>query len=210
MADALKFKAVNPGTKVQFYELPNGSDTNARQFQPITNTYKKFLFVGSLNYFPNVNGLKWFVETIFKHLPASFELNIVGRSPNQDDFSYLSAYPNVNLIGQVDDVEAYYRTHDVFVVPLLEGSGTRLKILEAMSYGKLVLSTPKGIEGIAARDGIDYLEFNNFESFKSNILKRLDDFEGLETIRKKGRQFIENSYSWETIVENYVKQHHEQ
>jgi glycosyltransferase involved in cell wall biosynthesis len=210
VADELKFKAVNPGTKTVFYELPNGSDVTERQFQPITSHYKKFLFVGSLNYFPNVNGVKWFVDTIFKHLPVSFELNIVGKSPNQEDFKYLDNYPNINLIGQVESVEAFYKNHDAFIVPLLEGSGTRLKILEALSYGKLVLSTPKGIEGINAKDGVHYLEFDNFETFKTNIINQLEDFSKLEAIRKHGRQLIEASYSWKKIVENYLKQRHEQ
>jgi glycosyltransferase involved in cell wall biosynthesis len=206
LADELKFRAANPETKVQFYELPNGSDTDARQFQPITNQYKKFLFVGSLNYFPNVNGIQWFTEHIFAKLPPSYELNIVGKSPQLDDYSYLDLYPNVNLIGEVDTVEGYYRDHDVFVVPLLEGSGTRLKILEALSYGKLVVSTPKGIEGIQAKDGIEYLEFNNFESFKTNVLSQLENIARIETIRKNGRQLIEKQYSWKGIVNNYVKQ----
>tara|TARA_R100001369_G_C3307531_1_gene166774 strand:+ start:13 stop:1245 length:1233 start_codon:yes stop_codon:yes gene_type:complete len=205
-ADALKFKATNQNTKVTFYEIPNGSDTKTRQFQPITNNYKKFLFVGSLDYFPNVNGLKWFVDTVFQKLPKSFELNIVGKSPNTRDFGYLEQYSNVNLIGEVDSVAPYYESHDVFVVPLLEGSGTRLKILEALSYGKLVLSTTKGIEGIAAKEGVDYLEFNNFDDFTTNILSKLKDFKASEIIRKNGRHFIENSYSWKGIVEHYIEQ----
>lgn len=209
-ADELKFRDYNSNTKVSFYELPNGSDTEARRFQPISNSYKKFLFVGSLDYFPNVNGIKWFVDTIFKHLPPDFILNIVGKSPNEKDFKYLVNYPNINLIGQVESVEPYYKDHDAFIVPLLEGSGTRLKILEALSYGKLVLSTPKGIEGISAKDGIHYLEFVNFDSFNTNVVSKLEDVMQLETIRRNGRQFIETSFSWKIIVENYIKQRYEQ
>ena len=205
-ADEYKFKAANPTSGMMFYELPNGSDPDLRQFQPMkTDNYKKFLFVGSLNYFPNVNGISWFIDDIFKKLPSSFELNIVGKSPNPDDFKYLEQYSNINLIGEVEDVEPFYAEHDVIIVPLLEGSGTRLKILEALSYGKLVLSTEKGIEGIHAKNGLDYIEFSDFESFKTNILDQLDDEHKLESIRKNGRQLIEGSYSWKKIVKNYNK-----
>jgi len=203
--DAKKFKEVNPQTKLNFYVLPNGSDTSNRQFQTINNDYHKMLFVGSLNYFPNYNGLRWFVEHVFKYLPDNYHLNIVGKSPNTYDFSFLEPYPNINLIGEVDTVAPHYKNHDVFVVPLLEGSGTRLKILEAMSYGKLVLSTAKGIEGINALHDVHYLEFNSLKDFKS-LFNIFEDDTKLLDIRKNGRQLIEEHYSWKSIVHNYVKQ----
>jgi len=204
--DEQKFRSANKTTGVQFYELPNGSDIEERQFQLIHNNYKKLLFVGSLNYFPNVNGLKWFVEHIFKHLPEDYELNIVGKSPNKEDFKFLEHIKNITFIGEVDSVSPYYKNHDVVVVPLLEGSGTRLKILEAFSYGKLVLSTPKGIEGINANTNEDYFEFKNLESFRTNFLSNINDHEKLKRIRENGRRIIEENYSWTGIVKNYLEQ----
>ena len=203
--DAEKFKVANPKTKVRFYTLPNGSDTCERKFQTFNKEYQKFLFVGSLNYFPNYNGLQWFIEHVFKFLPNNYQLNIVGKSPDGSDFTYLEQYPNVNLIGEVDSVAPYYEAHDVFVVPLLEGSGTRLKILEAMSYGKLVLSTKKGIEGINAVSGIHYFEFNTREEFEA-LFSVLENEGKMLEIRKNARQLIEEHYSWSGIVNNYVKQ----
>lgn len=202
--DIEKFKTYNPATKVQFECLPNGSDTETRNVQITTNNYKKLLFVGSLNYFPNINGLQWFVNTIFKKLPSDFELNIVGKSPGNEDFKFLESYNNIHLIGEVDDVEPYYASHDVVVVPLLEGSGTRLKIMEAFSYGKLVLSTSKGIEGIAANDGEHYIGFENYKDFETNYLLNLDPVK-FESIRTQSRQLVENSYSWKCIVSEYSK-----
>lgn len=205
--DIEKFKTHNPNTKVVFESLPNGSDTETRTVQKTTNNYKKLLFVGSLNYFPNVNGLKWFVNAIFNKLPSDFEFNIIGKSPNSEAFKFLESYDTINLIGEVDDVEPYYASHDVVMVPLFEGSGTRLKILEAFSYGKLVLSTPKGIEGIEANDGEHYLEFDNFEEFESKFLKAMDT-EQFGQIRKNARQLVEDKYSWKQIVARYIEENY--
>lgn len=202
--DIEKFKIHNPNTKVTFACLPNGSDTEARNMQDITNNYKKLLFVGSLNYFPNVNGLEWFVNTIFKNLPSDFELTIVGKSPKADDFKFVDAYDNIHLIGEVDDVQPYYASHDVVIVPVLEGSGTRLKILEAFSYGKLVLSTAKGIEGIEGHDGEHFIKFENLDDFDSKFIKN-HDLDNFESIRKRSRQLVEDRYSWKGIVSGYSK-----
>ena len=203
-SDIEKFKTYNPETKVTFECLPNGSDTETRQMQALTNDYKKLLFVGSLNYFPNINGLRWFVDSIFKKLPSDFQLTIVGKSPSKEDFQFMESYDNIHLIGEVEDVEPYYASHDAVIVPILEGSGTRLKIMEAFSYGKLVLSTSKGIEGILATDGEQYIEFENFKDFETKYALNLD-IDKFESIRKQSRILVENRYSWKSIVSDYSK-----
>ncbi|BAO76188.1 glycosyltransferase [Winogradskyella sp. PG-2] len=202
--DKKKFKNANPSTSVTFYNLPNGSDTDKRTFQTAQHNYKQFLFVGSLNYAPNYKGLQWFVETIFKYLPKHFQLNIVGKSPDQINFKYVKDYDNINLIGEVKDISAAYANHDILLVPLLEGSGTRLKILEAMSYGKLVLSTAKGIEGINAFNGQHYLEFNTLAEFNA-LIPKFSNTSQLNEMRQHARHLVEESYSWKGIVEKYIK-----
>ncbi|MCK7590236.1 glycosyltransferase family 4 protein [Subsaxibacter sp. CAU 1640] len=201
-SDIEKFKFHNPNTSVNFECLPNGSDTDTRTMQPMSHNYKHLLFVGSLNYFPNIEGLQWFVDTVFSKLPSDYTLNIVGKSPDPQDFRFLESYTNIHLIGEVDDVAPYYEAHDAVIVPILEGSGTRLKILEAFSYGKLVLSTPKGIEGIMATDGEHYIEFENYHDFDIKFLQKSNSLT-FETIRKESRQFVEDYYSWKHIVSDY-------
>ncbi|WP_435134197.1 glycosyltransferase family 4 protein [Formosa sp. A9] len=203
-ADEVKFKNANPKTNVRFFEIPNGSDIESRTFQDVKEDYKNILFVGTLNYFPNVNGLQWFVENIFGALPKAYTLTIVGKSPNLNDFKFIKPFNNIRLVGEVEDIEAEYKKYDVVVVPLLEGSGTRLKILEAMSYGKLVLSTAKGIEGIDAIDGEHFFEFNSDVDFL-NILKHFDDKEQLLKIRKNGRRLMKDRYSWQGVIQKYVE-----
>lgn len=203
-ADVVKFKTYNPNTKVIFHVLPNGSDTDERTFQAINGNYKKMLFVGSLNYFPNINGLKWFIDSIFKNLPKDFELTIVGKSPDEILYDLVKSYSNIQLVGEVDDVEGYYQSHDVFIVPIMEGSGTRLKILEAFSYGKLVLSTQKGIEGIEAIDKEHYIAFNDLKEFECGFLKSMD-VDRFKTIRENARALVEHDYSWKNSVSRYIK-----
>ncbi|MEZ4801892.1 MAG: glycosyltransferase [Gelidibacter sp.] len=202
--DIKKFKEHNPKTNVKFECLPNGSDTESRKLQKINHNYQKLLFVGSLNYFPNVNGLRWFVKSILSKVPNDFELTIVGKSPKAEDFDFIKPFANIKLIGEVDDVEPYYALNDVVVVPLLEGSGTRLKIMEAFSYGKLVLSTAKGMEGISAVDGKHYIQFEDFNDFETKYLVDLKNGT-FESLRKQARLLVENHYSWKGIVSDYSK-----
>lgn len=204
--DKKKFKDLNIETQVRFYNLPNGSDTNERQLQAFnSNNYHKFLFVGSLNYKPNYRGLEWFVNNIFIHLSQHFQLDIVGRSAHINNFKYVEKFTNINLIGEVEDIEKIYQKYDSFIVPLLDGSGTRLKILEAMSYGKLIISTAKGIEGINAKKNVEYLEFSTLNDFKE-LLNKLHDYKKLEKIRIQARNLIDNHYSWRGVVKKYVEE----
>jgi polysaccharide biosynthesis protein PslH len=111
-----------------------------------------FLFVGTLGYYPNVDALTYFCHDIVPLLRQKaltpFQLTIVGVGANPT-VGRLAQVPEVRLIGAVPDVAPYYRAADAVVVPLRTGGGTRIKVLEAFSYGRPVVSTSVGIEGIA-------------------------------------------------------------
>lgn len=128
------------------------------------------LFVGTLDYGPNVNGLIWFIELIFpvfrKKYPNA-KLLVVGRSPNDIVVNMCRNTQNVELHGDVQDIKTYYDQSRAVIVPLLAGGGTRIKILEASLTNRPVLSTPIGADGLKFTDGKDLLLFKDVESFIS-------------------------------------------
>lgn len=123
--------------------------------QKKTHDFFQILFVGTLSYPPNKDGIIWFVNEILPKIdgyPEDVRVSVVGFDPGKEVQS-LGAQASVDVIGPVDSTEPYYQEADCVVVPIRAGSGTRIKILEAMSFGVPVISTTIGAEGIVSESG---------------------------------------------------------
>lgn len=122
------------------------------------------LFIGTLNYVPNVQGLRWFLETVFpvfkKKYPGA-KLFVVGRSPDETVVNLCEGANDVSLFPDVPDVREFYAKCKAVVVPLHAGGGTRIKILEAALAHRPVLSTSVGAEGLDLADGSELLYFED-------------------------------------------------
>jgi glycosyltransferase involved in cell wall biosynthesis len=165
------------------------------------------LFVGSLNYMPNVAGLKWFIKTIFpsyKELFPDAKLSVVGRSPNREAQDVCERAVDVVLYGNVPDVKEYYRKCKAVIVPLLSGGGTRIKILEAALAGRPVLSTPVGAEGLDFADGSDILFFDNAHDFCSKYVE-LTNHSRYSSLAENARKKALEKYSLATFNDAMAK-----
>ena len=130
------------------------------------------LFVGTVDYKPNREGLTWFLEEIYPSILDRFpktKLSIVGHSLKYKEF--FCNIPGVQFHPNVPDVRPFYRDCGAVVVPLLSGGGTRVKILEAGLAGRPVLTTPLGAYGLGLVDGRDAMFFSNRESLLSQYAK---------------------------------------
>lgn len=111
-------------------------------------------FIGSLDWMPNVEGLRWFLREVWQPVLSKkfpeLTFHIAGR--NTPAWLQRLSMPHVFVHGEVPDAAQFINNHSVMVVPLLSGGGMRAKILEGMALGKAVLSTRVGMEGIEARD----------------------------------------------------------
>lgn len=115
-----------------------------------------FLFVGTLGYYPNEDGLRYFCDAVLpiirRQAPHPFRVVIVGFGANPS-LAPLATMPEVDLVGTVPDVGPWYGDADAVIVPLRAGGGTRIKVLEAFAYERPVVSTAQGCEGIPVCDG---------------------------------------------------------
>lgn len=156
----------------------------------------RLLFVGSLKYAPNVQGLLWFVNSIFPALLAqrpSVQLSIVGRNP-ADSVLELKKHPNIDLHINVPDVAPYYASCKAVVVPLLSGSGTRIKILEAMLNRRPVIATPVGYEGLEMGNKQELLSFESAAQF-TRCFDYLDDNDNYVRIVNRAFNNVQSNYS---------------
>lgn len=110
----------------------------------------RLLFVGNLTYAPNVAGVRWFVHEVLPLLPAPWTVDLVGSpAPAVAEL----AGERVTVTGWVPDLADAYAAASVVVVPLLDGSGTRIKVLEAFAHGRPVVATTLGAAGLGVRSG---------------------------------------------------------
>lgn len=176
--------------------VENGVDTG--KFQPLFPVYDPvILFVGALDYLPNQDAVFYICNEILPLLKKSFQdmkVLIVGRKPSSEIRDLAS--DSVEIWSDVPSVEPFYRRASIAIVPLRAGSGSRLKILEAMAFGRPVVSTPKGAEGLEIEPGKDFLMADDPPAFAESITNLLADNGLYEQIAQTARKTVERKYDW--------------
>ena len=135
------------------------------------------MFLGGYYYFPNLNAANFLIESVWPLIQQArpdAKLMIAGTHP-ENIHSYEAAPPGVEFTGFVEDLDALYRRSRVVCCPILSGSGTRVKMIEAAAYGKAIVATRVGAEGLDFKDGQDYLQRDTAEAFASACLELLDN-----------------------------------
>ena len=204
--DLVQFRTMNKGF-LEGAVVPNGVGIGTdKKWDRLVETTQPnhFLFCGSLNYFPNQEGLYWFCKEVFplilKEKPTA-KLMVVGVGDPGEALASLLKHPSIQFYGRVDKVGPYYQKAAMAIIPLLSGSGTRLKLLEAMGQGVAVVSTAIGAEGIDYTDGADILIANEADRFAQAVVKLLDEPLLASTISRKAFEFVKSRYDWDLIGE---------
>ena len=150
----------------------------------------------------------WFYGTIWPKLKTTIKgitLTVIGRNGHDNAYAPLKIDSQINFIGEVMDVSPFYHKNNIAIVPLLEGSGTRLKILEAMSFGLPVISTSIGADGINYILNKNIVIANTLEEFEKGIKLLTSNKHLSKTISEKAHQLINNKYQWSVIVGKMYK-----
>jgi sugar transferase (PEP-CTERM/EpsH1 system associated) len=184
--------------------IPNGVDSEffAPHEPPVPPVADTLLFFGAIDYYPNTDGLRFFLDDVLPLLDSRVprvQLSIVGRRPPEEILARRG--PTVQVTGAVDDVRPYLERAAVVICPLRLGSGTRLKILEAMAMGKAVVSTTLGAEGLDVIAGHHLLIADDAESFAAQIRRLLDSPDLAARIGAAARKRVVTLYSWRSSAE---------
>lgn len=202
-ADAEALAGLVPGLKTTI--VPNGVDTEQYRpgiVSPLPLGAHALVFTGKMDFRPNVDAALWFgtaVLPIIRQMGVQAQFHIVGKNPHPR-LAVLRDVPGVTLTGFVADVRPYIAAAAVYVVPLLSGGGTRLKVLEAMAMGKAIVSTTLGCEGIHAAPGRDIVLADEARDLAAQVVALLGDPARCATLGRAARAFVEAHFDWRIVT----------
>jgi glycosyltransferase involved in cell wall biosynthesis len=181
----------------------NGVDTSSLLAPDVRPAGNRIVFVGLMNYRPNVDAVVTFARKVWPKLRKQFpqcSLTLVGADP-VDEVLALREEAGVEVTGTVPDVRPYYQDALVSIVPLRTGGGTRLKILEAMAAGVPVVSTPLGAEGLMVEHGRNILLVDPDDSneWLQALTLVADDGRRRQQLTAAARDLVREHYDW-TVV----------
>lgn len=162
-------------------------------------------FVGVLNYPPNVDGLKWFVEKVWPEVRSKVptaRFLIVGKSP-VSPVQRLAEVPGVELHANVPDVRPFLARSAVAIAPMRFARGVQNKILEAMSMEKAVVATPQSLEGLSAQSGVELLAARTPEDWSTTLCSLLTDPLHVARIGCAGRRYVEQNHCWNDCLQPF-------
>lgn len=184
--------------------IPNGVKLKEYSHIRAARDPSTLIFTGAFTYDVNYKAMIWFLEKVYPLVQQEFpavRLVITGDHAGKS----LPPAENVTLTGYIQDIKAAVAGAAVSVVPIQQGGGTRLKILEAMALGTPVVSTTKGAEGLAATHEHDILLADNPEGFASAVLRLLRDGNLRQDIVNNACQLVRQQYDWAIIMPEFIK-----
>lgn len=189
--------------------IPNGVDTDF--FKPSNNGVMpdSLVWVGGMASPYNRDAVEYFLDGIFPKICLAqprINVSFVGNAPPAKLREHQNRYPrNIEIMGYVADVRPFIMRASIFVAPIRCGSGTKIKILNAMAMGKAVITTALGVEGIKAKPGRDIIVTDTPEEFADSILYLLAHPEIATKMGGNARRIIEQFYDWRVIYEQIDK-----
>ena len=183
--------------------MPNGVDTS--DYHPPADRRREprqLVFSGKMDYRPNVDAIEWFHRGVLPLVQLRYPdigLVIVGRNPHAR-LQALASDTAVEITGWVDTVEPYLQAATIYIVPLRMGSGTRLKILQAMAAGCAVVSTSIGAAGLnpATRSALEIAD--DADQFAQSIVSLLADEERRRDLGERARRQVRQHYDWSALI----------
>lgn len=190
----------NSGLPVEV--VPNGVDTEGYVPLEEPESAPHLLFMGKMDYEPNIDAVVWFAQEIFPLIRQEVPdcvFTIAGGSP-VDEVQRLASVSGITVTGYVQDIQCRYKKCGVVVTPLRSGGGTRLKILEAMALGRPVVSTTVGCEGLHCRHNEHLLIADTPELFARQVIDLLSDRQRRQRLAAAARSFVESRFAWTGIA----------
>jgi glycosyltransferase involved in cell wall biosynthesis len=201
--DRRRLARLAPGSRTA--SVATGVDTSYF----VQNGYRQrpstMVFCGSMDWHPNEDAVLYFTDAILPRIRAEMPdatLTVVGRNPS-DRLREVASRSGIVVTGTVDDVRPAVGEAAVYVVPLRAGGGTRLKIFEALSMSKAVVSTTVGAEGLGLESGRHFIAADEPDHFAREVVGLLRDPQRRRRLGDAGRRLMEARYAWDIVARDF-------
>lgn len=200
--DGAKFSKLYPA--IDTFTIPAGIDLSTWNYSP-TESIHSWYHIGSMEWHANAEAIEWYLQDIHPALCANqdYHLHLAGKGIANSNFNQ----PEISVHTDVPDAFDFVKTKDVCIVPLKSGSGIRLKILEAMAAGKLVISTTIGAQGIDYVNNENILIADTPAQFAALCTQLNSGAIDHLSIRKNARTLIEENYSTEALATKQLERY---
>jgi glycosyltransferase involved in cell wall biosynthesis len=191
------------------FDVPTGvdteffSDSGTASFAP-----HNLVFTGSMDWLPNEDAISYFTDQILPLIRRSIpdvSLTVVGRNPYPGLLELSKRDPAVLVTGRVEDVRPFMEKAAVYIVPLRIGGGTRLKIFEAMSMKKAIVSTTIGAEGLPVSDGNELRIADTPESFASAVVELLTKPDLARQMGEQAGAVVRQKFGWSGVANRFAE-----
>lgn len=174
--------------------------------KPIEMEYPSVAYLGAMDWEPNREGMDWFLKEVWPIVSASFpnvKFYLAGRS--MPDKYYRMADKSVEVVGEVPDAAEFLRSKAVVVVPVLSGSGMRVKIIEGMAHGRAVVATNLAAEGIGVTHGDQLFLADSPYEFAECIKVLIEQRALFDAISARASEFIQAKYDNDNIIQKLLE-----
>ena len=204
--DARAFRTEYGTTNVS--SVPTGVNTDFFGISdPSLRQKGNIVFLGSMDWMPNIDGVKWFIQEVLplvrRDVPEA-TVTVVGRDPAPAIVALGNSVPGVRVTGTVDDVRPYLSAGALFVVPLRVGGGTRLKLYEGMSTGIGTVSTTVGAEGLPIVDGTHIRLADDTASMAATVTQMLQSPDATNRMGLAAADFVRSRFGWASVAQSFV------
>ncbi len=185
------------------YTVPNGVDlVNFHPVEELASSGRTCVFVGALDYRPNIDGARWFCREawpeIHRRRPGA-RLLLVGRRP-VSAVRQLASVPGVEVVGQVPDVRPFLAKAALVVVPLRLARGIQNKVLEALAMSKATVASPQSLAGLPTRRAVPVLTALTPAEWVDAVVQLMDDPDRSAQLRREGRRYVEEFNRWDECL----------
>lgn len=203
------YRSFRPDGPIQ--AIPNGVDVDYFSLESATadggeidsTLQSGCVFVGALDYKPNVDGIVWFARTVWPAIQGQRPdqtLQIVGREP-VPEVQKLAELPGIEVVGTVPDVRPFLSQAAVAVVPLHIARGVQNKVLEALAMAKAVVASPGPLVGLRVEDGVQLFKAIEAEQWGRCVIRLLDDAHLRRDVGIAGQAYVTAHHRWEQCLE---------
>lgn len=202
LSESDKQKLIKDGVKVPIYA--SFAKTQSREYSSNYNNIKdiNLVFVGPEAHTPNINGLKWFLDKVWELIllqHPNIQLHIIGQWKNKTKSNWELKYKNIFFDGFVNDLGSAMR-NNILIVPIREGSGIRMKILEAASIGITFVSCTVGVEGLGFENGKNCFVTDDPNIFADDINYLLSNHLCLHKLSEAAYRYAKETFSDERFI----------